>query len=656
MGGILVLCAIPEEFWVVQQSLAQWHLPFAGHDTTAFRIDGIAVGLAQLSGMGNVWAAPDTLRLIRLHRPRCVVLAGLSGSLDNEDLRRGDVGIPQKVVYGSLGKVDSTGWWLFERMDYKLKRVKVLDLAEKVPLSLSFGGRSDLPECALQRAKALDWSSTANKWFKALEGEYAGWLKGNEEPVVNQEPPDRGAGKAIAVKTVAASGDLVVSRRQFVDKLKETYKRYLEDGHTKCTTTVSQVEMEGYGVVYACQHEQVPVLILKGISDYATRKTSGGRLAALTSAAALTWRLCGDKEFHAVLRQLPVPNIPNSFDCALPLSDEAPVLCENRAGATIELKQRRIGIRACNKLFTPAIDHTEIRTCRAFGDIEPNQYSKVLLTAIRDESTNITLSFPFGSSSLMEFFAPSMTNEIRKEMKAFLDGRMDPGDAYKLGVDIARSHRHFQKTDEICARMIAEGTKPREIAKKIVRIVLLSRAEVKQLLADDEAPLALYLGLLGICTPALVVMDHAIQRKFANEEATYVRIETKSQNGRHAPITTCYKYLTGSRLLFLLGRCFNPARERHVDEAFRPFEELREDLRTHFSVLGGAGADAHTNYFAALPVNRILKKCGKNVTSACPTLAAYGNGGANRDVIHEYFADIEKVSLSEAAVEKSTLS
>jgi len=232
----VVLTAIPVERQAVREHLLDIdeHVHRAG---TIFDVGHLPNGpwrvvLAQ-TGQGNPRAAALAERAISHYQPDLVMLIGVAGRL-HTDLSLGDVVVAKKVYAIHGGKEDDAGfrprpesWW---------------------------------PDHGhVQRAERL---AESDRWQDAL-------------------PDESRSGAKVVVRAIA-SGEVVL------DSLESPYARMIKRHYGDAAA----IEMEGAGVALAGQlNESLPVIVLRGISDYAdgqkeTTDQTGGQLRAARNAAA----------------------------------------------------------------------------------------------------------------------------------------------------------------------------------------------------------------------------------------------------------------------------------------------------------------------------------------------------------------------------------
>ncbi|MFL6140686.1 MAG: 5'-methylthioadenosine/S-adenosylhomocysteine nucleosidase [Labedaea sp.] len=256
----MVLSAIPVEYQAMQA-----HLLYRREEPhpagTIFTVGSLPnsrwqVMLAEV-GTGNSQAAILTERAIRYFRPDLVMFVGIAGRL-HSDLRRGDVVVATKIYAIHGGKEGKTGFR---------------------PRPESWQSDHTCDQKARRVAAQDTWKDLLSGWSRS-------------PATVHFRP--------------IASGEVVLDAQE--SELKRRLDRDYEDA--------AVIEMEGAGVARACDLNRVPMMNIRGVSDYAAgRKEStdraGWQRRAARNAAAFAVTLLAELP---AMRRAPDPEVADEVE------------------------------------------------------------------------------------------------------------------------------------------------------------------------------------------------------------------------------------------------------------------------------------------------------------------------------------------------------
>jgi adenosylhomocysteine nucleosidase len=211
---------------------------------TTGRLEGRPVVYA-VTGAGKVNAATATALLLDHFQPAEVILTGVAGGLSGE-LEPGDVVIAERLAQHDLGAVTSTG--------FEPRGVRNPSTGKPNPILLPCD--PNLVEAA-RRASGRRALVRVDSTFR---------------------PPK------VTVGTIV-SGDIFIASSEKRADLRKTLK-------------ADAVEMEGAAVAQVCYQQQVPFLVIRGLSDSADDKayTDFGKMlrTAVQNASGLTMELVAE--------------------------------------------------------------------------------------------------------------------------------------------------------------------------------------------------------------------------------------------------------------------------------------------------------------------------------------------------------------------------
>ena len=184
--------------------------------------------VASLGSAGNVNAASITTQLLSELKPKMVLMMGIAAGLRGK-MKLGDVVISERVVYYEGAAALPRGI-LAARPE-----IQRPGMSTQQDLSTYFSG-SALPSRLQERADAIGFAIPT----ESKAGEVA-------------------ARVMVAPATIASGEKLIRDPVLFAS---------LKSQHDKACVA----EMEAYGVVDACEKQNVPVLVIRGISDFGDKK------------------------------------------------------------------------------------------------------------------------------------------------------------------------------------------------------------------------------------------------------------------------------------------------------------------------------------------------------------------------------------------------
>jgi adenosylhomocysteine nucleosidase len=219
-------------------------LTYLGIPFTTGRLEGRPVVLA-VTGVGKVNAAVATTLLLDHFQPAQVIFTGIAGGLNNE-LHIGDVVVASKVAQHDLGAFGPAGF-------------------QPSPVRNPLTGKPNPPffECDPKLIEAAH-RAAGRRALTPMEGSF-------RSPRV--------------VDGVIVTGDVFVASAEKRNSLRTGFE-------------ADAVEMEGAAVGQVCYQQQVPFLVLRGISDSADERASSDVKSAMRTAVqnsvALTMSLVAE--------------------------------------------------------------------------------------------------------------------------------------------------------------------------------------------------------------------------------------------------------------------------------------------------------------------------------------------------------------------------
>lgn len=576
---ILLVTALEEEQFILNKKIFDNSLTehFEGKKVSYSKIGKLNIALADLGGMGNVWAMDSTIQLIDSLSPRFVILFGLAGG-NQKNTKLGDVVFSKEIFYSSFSKIKakSSQSFLLEMVDKCSNQKKSIKrIVEKLIRANDNLLKNTLTITEIEPRKAesisieqifinaclrnsnnnnddAEWSLFAKKQFYLYKKKFEKWA--NNYPV--QEPFENGL--PIAFGAAIASGEAIIADNKYRDEIEQMYNSV--NLRNKQETKVLLFEMEAFGFAKACQLRNIPFGVIKGVSDYAgadkqSDQADKYRFAAITSASAFVLTLLEEDIF--------VNEVVTKFHR----------LWDRTACIWTDGKIQKCGLLTSNNhtektFFNPKRECTEpqyapqkiikkqVLGSNLFEDIDTQDYSTWIANAMDDTNANILLMYPYTTRELLAFLASSQNidwqNEIKNIEKMSHETLTDSNNlelinaVKKLGGKGKSAYTHLSISDNLCAKMIESNNNFAEIAKRICRIVFYRNDH------DKNTPLKLlHPAICGITVPTILASPKVAQDFFA-DEVTFIRI-----SGKNGTITRCLKYSEKSKLLILLGRCDN---------------------------------------------------------------------------------------------------
>lgn len=208
------------------------------------RHDGpVSCAIASLGSAGNVNAGNITTQLLSELKPKKVLMMGIAGGLRGK-MTLGEAIVSERVVYYESAAALADGV-LAARPEMQRPGMATLQ-----DLSTYFSSPS-LSDRLQERAKALGVSMPK----ESAAGEVAPKFKASTATIV--------------------SGEKLIRDSEFFARLRQI--------HDKACVA----EMEAYGVVDACEKQNVPVLVVRGISDFGDDKKDDLFHKVASDAAAI---------------------------------------------------------------------------------------------------------------------------------------------------------------------------------------------------------------------------------------------------------------------------------------------------------------------------------------------------------------------------------
>ena len=203
----------------------------AGQDAT--------VAIARTASEGNVSAQDAVLELIAEQQPRLVLAVGIAGAVPTNDIFLGDVVLAKDIHDLTRGAETATGREEATASSYLMNAVK--DFVANVTMDDFKEWQERVTSITRPRVEGIGNSWTGDEeWDKKINET----LEENEERI-----------RPIVVDGVIASSDHLVKSKDFMEH------RLLVDRRIMAN------DMESAGVAKACERKEVPLLILRCISD-----------------------------------------------------------------------------------------------------------------------------------------------------------------------------------------------------------------------------------------------------------------------------------------------------------------------------------------------------------------------------------------------------
>jgi adenosylhomocysteine nucleosidase len=244
---IALVSALPKELRLLLEATPEAHEVSIAPGLRAWTgtLDGHAVVLA-LAGIGKVASASLATALILRAKPRAIVFSGVAGGLD-PDLQIGDVVIADRLIQYDAGVFEPNGLHVYQ------------------PGHLPFNNPTDV----------LGYTPPAG-----LIGSVRARLSGIELTPVGERPP------RIEIGTIV-TGDVFVNSR-------ELRHRLAAEHGAKAT------EMEGAAVAQVAHQMDVPLLVVRALSDLA------GENAPSPEVFARFVQIASDNSARVVRHLLPI--------------------------------------------------------------------------------------------------------------------------------------------------------------------------------------------------------------------------------------------------------------------------------------------------------------------------------------------------------------
>lgn len=572
----------------------------------------IHVALANLSGMGNVWAVADTTTLIRALLPKCIILVGTAGGRKDGRCNKGDVGYAKTICYSSLAKImeagilkklrelvgkqgNGTAKSLLKQLVKAMRdgdgteasRIQLASLTypdinirkidDLIEASVFFTTTSDVV------AKEPDWGRRATSVF-AKEN-----VKLVEDFNLEIEPDQQGYiyGVPQARPVAVASGEFVVASREVQRHIARLYEQGA-DKRTKTTPeAIGMYEMEGYGVAMACKLDDVGFGLVKGYSDLADEKKDDKcRLAAIASASAFTWELIQKQSFVTSLQNRSRRTVHGVVPCFWTRPPDLQPCSPRRELTSLSPDQNICNLRNCTGTgMDDAFREKQVFAVRVFEAIEARDYSRFIAHYSTDRSSMTALVFPYTPHGILEFLAREQgfgesVADLRSAIEARSSKARKPADIEFVRrmcdvIDTARqAFGHFQECDKHCltvaGNVVNDMTRRKETAsqrhffqraKVLCRILVLEGCCHSKFWTGERALLnLLYPALLGLHVPTFLVepwgQARGTKRSFVTDDITYIREWHDVKDGvTSGQRDLCARYLGGSESLILLGKC-----------------------------------------------------------------------------------------------------
>lgn len=680
---VLIVTALREERFLLDKQFVDLNPTSIAFKRDLFRVlrhvggRELRIGVADLGGMGNIWASAETVKLIEATCPRCVLLVGVAGGkMGLIDL--GDVGYSTGVVYSSHGKLTTNT--LPELLDKRAcstvatrvaaaKKVRPLlrnagiaiDKLANTGIELRQVEEIDIHPlfasgaAAFAKKEPAAWKTTARKWYndyrEEFEREHREEYKTRRGKALRQEPFK--AGQPNAEEAIIASGEFVIASDDFQRKVEQQYNRRLR--RTKRKQHINMFEMEAYGVGWACRMRGVPFGIVKGVSDFAggakgTEKRDTHRLTAIASASAFAAGLVEDEDFANAMFNVPHAYMWDRRSCLWALDPRRCVYAPR-------LTERDVvgNMRECIRLEKPDLRNKQVLATRVFEDVGSQEYSQCIEHALSDPDMSATLLFPYTPQELFAFLhnvGPTWRHQVEK-IDVILRSGLDPDKVREvvplvlaLGRDARREFKHFELCDIQCKAMIEAGKSFYDIANKVCRIVVV-RDEDKASTLYGPASL-IYPALLGVCVPTLLADYEEIATKYIADEVTYFQraLNNVPAKSGGAQATMSLRYVDRAKSLIVLGRC-SSAQQGESRKTF----ELIEYLRGHLEDALAKSVDALgflKEHYPSFPFAELLRKYTLNLEEFCPRARPAIDPALARKNTQNYF---ESLGWSEGGTE-----
>lgn len=208
------------------------------------RSDGpVSCAIASLGSAGNVNAGNITTQLLSELKPKKVLMMGIAGGLRGK-MTLGETIVSERVVYYESAAALADG---------------------------ALAARPEMQRPGMPTLQDLStyFSSTSLSNRLQIRAETLGVSLPKESPAGDVAP------KFKASTATIVSGEKLIRDSEFFSRLKQI--------HDKACVA----EMEAYGVVDACEKQNVPVLVVRGISDFGDDKKDDLFHRVASDAAAI---------------------------------------------------------------------------------------------------------------------------------------------------------------------------------------------------------------------------------------------------------------------------------------------------------------------------------------------------------------------------------
>lgn len=574
------------------------------------------LALADLGGMGNVWAMAATLRLIDELCPRFLILFGLAGG-NSKLVRRGDVVYSTEIGYSSFSKIDSKSlkkvlkqhWDVISRVQsptstrskysyksfvskFQQAKININKIPSGININLRKPKTKDIPNIFSEACDKLvnspqaikDWQDKASLWFGDSKEAFAVMKHSDDKTYGSQNAPENNP--PLARGALIASGEAIVANSEYRNSIDALYEDL--DKQKKKKTKVGLYEMEAFGFATACEMRGVPFGVVKGVSDLAgIDKTSkheadAYRLAAIASSSAFVYSLLKQLDFlltvrnnlnHSSWHQKSCIWTEGKYGCGL-LSgrqNENAIFSHERPCITTENAPQRIKTQ-------------EVLKNRLFENVHARVYSEWLATAMKDPKSKVILLYPYTIRELITFIDNKkdsrLVNNISdynrlydQKVRNLEENKQLASLAMEIGAHGKIQYQHLSDGDRICADMILHKKDFLTIANRICRVVFIQDRDLKEM--QNNPAWLLHLAICGICVPTFIATSRVVGDFFA-DEATFI----KSPEGKVNSIIHCLMYAEKSRLLTLLGRCEPLGENAKSADIF----DLARDVFKHLSI------------------------------------------------------------------------
>lgn len=212
--------------------------------TILTRDDGqVSCAIASLGNAGNVTASSITSQLLSELKPKKVLMMGIAAGM-RDKITLGEVIISERVIY--------------------YEGATALEGGNLAP-------RPEIYRPNLQTQQRLNTYFSAVSLVDRLQ-EQAAALK---FVIPNQSDAGEVATKLTASMATIASGELLIRDDKFFKEVRKIHDK------------ICIAEMEAYGVIDACQKQNIPALVIRGISDFGDRTKDISFHGVASEAAAI---------------------------------------------------------------------------------------------------------------------------------------------------------------------------------------------------------------------------------------------------------------------------------------------------------------------------------------------------------------------------------